>query len=65
MNKETNMLIEIATLLDIEYAEVKKFTDLMLEGYNFDDGVNACSLTPDECRLVLQEIKKRTPEESK
>ncbi len=63
MSKEeqTQMLIQIATLLDIEYEEVKKFVELMLDGYNFEDGVNACSLTTAECKLVLDEIQKRKP----
>ena len=63
MSKEeqTQMLIQIATLLDIEYEEVKKFVELMLNGYNFEDGVNACSLTTAECKLVLDEIQKRKP----
>ena len=41
----TQMLIDIATLLDVEIEEVKKFLELMLDGYNFEDGVNGCSLT--------------------
>ena len=63
MSKEeqTQMLIQIATLLDIEYEEVKKFVELMLDGYNFEDGVNACSLTTAECKLILDEIQKRKP----
>ena len=59
--EQTQMLIQIATLLDIEYEEVKKFVELMLDGYNFEDGVNACSLTTAECKLVLDEIQKRKP----
>jgi hypothetical protein len=55
------MLIQIATLLDIEYEEVKKFMELMLGGYNFEDGVNGCSLTTAECKLILVEIQKRKP----
>ena len=51
------MLIDISTLLDIEYKEVKKFVELMLDGYNFEDGVNGCSLTTGECKLVLDEIQ--------
>ena len=50
--EHTQMLIEIATLLDIEYEEVKKFMELMLGGYNFEDGVNGCSLTTAECKLI-------------
>ena len=59
--EHTQMLIEIATLLDIEYEEVKKFMELMLGGYNFEDGVNGCSLTTAECKLILVEIQKRKP----
>ena len=59
--EHTAMLIEIATLLDVELEEVKKFVELMLDGYNFEDGVNACSLTTAECKLVLDEIQKRKP----
>jgi hypothetical protein len=59
--EHTQMLIQIATLLDLEYEEVKKFIELMLGGYNFEDGVNGCSLTTDECKLILAEIQKRKP----
>jgi|TARA_B110000261_G_C12818584_1_gene251313 hypothetical protein len=59
--EHTQMLIQIATLLDIEYEEVKKFMELMLGGYNFEDGVNGCSLTTAECKLILVEIQKRKP----
>ena len=59
--EHTQMLIQIATLLDIEYEEVKKFMELMLGGYNFEDGVNGCSLTTAECKLILDEIQKRKP----
>ena len=57
----TQMLIDIATLLDVEIEEVKKFLELMLDGYNFEDGVNGCSLTTVECKLILDEIQKRKP----
>ena len=60
--EHTQMLIQIATLLDIEYEEVKKFMELMLGGYNFEDGVNGCSLTTAECKLILVEIQKRKPQ---
>ena len=63
MEEQNQMLIDISTLLDIEYKEVKKFVELMLDGYNFEDGVNGCSLTTDECKLVLDEIQKRKPKE--
>ena len=43
--EHTAMLIEIATLLDVELEEVKKFVELMIDGYNFEDGVNGCHLT--------------------
>ena len=59
----TQMLIDIATLLDVEIEEVKKFLELMLDGYNFEDGVNGCSLTTAECKLILDEIQKRKPKE--
>tara|TARA_B110000037_G_scaffold185611_1_gene215187 strand:+ start:11824 stop:11997 length:174 start_codon:yes stop_codon:yes gene_type:complete len=57
------MLIEIATLLDLEIEEVKKFIELMLGGYSFEDGFNGCSLTKDECKLILSEIQKRKPKD--
>ena len=57
----TQILIDIATLLDVEIEEVKKFLELMLDGYNFEDGVNGCSLTTAECKLILDEIQKRKP----
>ena len=60
--EHTAMLIEIATLLDVELEEVKKFVELMIYGYNFEDGVNGCHLTSAECKLVLDEIQKRKPE---
>ncbi len=60
--EHTAMLIEIATLLDVELEEVKKFVELMIDGYNFEDGVNGCSLTTAECKLVLDEIQKRKPD---
>ena len=60
--EHTAMLIEIATLLDVELEEVKKFVELMIDGYNFEDGVNGCHLTSEECKLVLDEIQKRKPE---
>ena len=63
MEEQNQMLIDISTLLDIEYKEVKKFVELMLDGYNFQDGVNGCSLTTGECKLVLDEIQKRKPKE--
>ena len=63
MEEQNQMLIDISTLLDIEYKEVKKFVELMLDGYNFEDGVNGCSLTTGECKLVLDEIQKRKPKE--
>jgi len=63
MEEQNQMLIDISTLLDIEYKEVKKFVELMLDGYNFEDGVNGCSLTTSECKLVLDEIQKRKPKE--
>ena len=50
----TQMLIDIATLLDVEIEEVKKFLELMLDGYNFEDGVNGCSLTTVECYHILK-----------
>ena len=59
--EHTQMLIEIATLLDRELKEVKKFIELMLGGYNFEDGVNGCTLTTVECKLILDEIQKRKP----
>ena len=59
----TEMIIQISTLLDIEHDEVTKFLELMLDGYNFEDTVNGCSLTTDECKLVLSEIQKRKPKE--
>ncbi|MDG2252080.1 MAG: hypothetical protein P8K73_00345 [Methylophilaceae bacterium] len=59
----TEMIIQISTLLDIEHDEVTKFLELMLDGYNFEDAVNGCSLTTDECKLVLSEIQKRKPKE--
>ncbi|MDA7690876.1 hypothetical protein N9A21_02940 [Methylophilaceae bacterium] len=59
--EHTAMLIEIATLLDVELEEVKKFVELMIDGYNFEDGVNGCSLTSGECKLILDEIQKRKP----
>jgi|TARA_B110000438_G_scaffold139735_1_gene134977 hypothetical protein len=59
----TQILIDIATLLDVEIEEVKKFLELMLDGYNFEDGVNGCSLTTAECKLILDEIQKRKPKE--
>ena len=59
--EHTAMLIEIATLLDVELEEVKKFVELMIVGYNFEDGVNGCHLTSAECKLVLDEIQKRKP----
>ena len=61
--EHTQMLIEIATLLDLELKEVKKFIELMLGGYNFEDGVNGCKLTTAECKLILDEIQKRKPKE--
>ena len=66
MHKEehTAMLIEIATLLDVELEEVKKFVELMIDGYNFEDGVNGCNLTSGECKLVIDEIQKRKQEAS-
>ena len=60
--EHTAMLIEIATLLDVELEEVKKFVELMIDGYNFEDGVNGCHLPSGECKLVLDEIQKRKPE---
>jgi hypothetical protein len=60
--EHTAMLIEIATLLDVELEEVKKFVELMIDGYNFEDGVNGCHLNSAECKLVLDEIQKRKPE---
>ena len=59
--EHTAMLIEIATLLDVELEEVKKFVELMIDGYNFEDGVNGCALTSGECKLILDEIQKRKP----
>jgi hypothetical protein len=59
--EHTKMLIDIATLLDLEFKEVEKFLELMLGGYNFEDGVNGCSLTTAECKLILDEIQKRKP----
>ena len=59
IENQNQMLIDISTLLDIEFKEVKKFVELMIDGYNFEDGVNACSLTTSECKLVLDEIQKR------
>ena len=61
IEEQNQMLIDISTLLDIEYKEVKKFVELMIDGYNFEDGVNGCSLTTDECKLILNEIQKRKP----
>ncbi|MGE4596894.1 MAG: hypothetical protein AAEA78_02855 [Methylophilaceae bacterium] len=58
---DNTVMLEVATLLDVEVAEVKKFVDLMMDGYNFEDGVNGCHLTTEECKLVLEEIKKRKP----
>ncbi|MBT4183504.1 MAG: hypothetical protein HOE03_05440 [Nitrosomonadales bacterium] len=62
--EHTAMLIEIATLLDVELEEVKKLVELMMDGYNFEDAVNGCSLTTGECKLVLDEIHKRKPDAS-
>ena len=59
----TEMIIQISTLLDIEHDEVTKFLELMLDGYNFEDAVKACTLTTEECKLVLAEIQKRKPKE--
>ena len=59
--EHTEMLIQIATLLDLEIEEVTKFIEIMLGGYNFEDGVNGCSLTTEECKLILAEIQKRKP----
>ena len=59
--EHTKILIDIATLLDLEFKEVEKFMELMLGGYNFEDGVNGCSLTTAECKLILVEIQKRKP----
>ena len=61
IENQNQMLIDISTLLDIEFKEVNKFVELMIDGYNFEDGVNACSLTTSECKLVLDEIQKRKP----
>jgi hypothetical protein len=58
---DNTVMLEVATLLDVEVAEVKKFVDLMMDGYNFEDGVNGCHLTTEECKLVLEEIRKRKP----
>ena len=55
--EHTAMLLEIATLLDVELEEVKKFVELMIDGYNFEDGVNGCALTSGECKLILEEIQ--------
>jgi|TARA_B110000858_G_C17564888_1_gene364152 hypothetical protein len=57
----THIILEISTLLDIEIKEVTNFLELMLEGYDFNDAVNGCHLTRDECKLVLVEIEKRKP----
>jgi len=57
----THIIIEIATLLDLEIKEVTNFLELMLAGYNFEDSVNACHLTTVDCKLVLVEIQKRKP----
>jgi len=61
--EHTQMLIDISTLLDVEIKEVKKFLELMLDGYNFEDGVNGCALTTEECTLILDEIQKRKPKD--
>jgi hypothetical protein len=61
--EHTQMLIDISTLLDVEIKEVKKFLELMLDGYNFEDGVNGCALTTGECTLILDEIQKRKPKD--
>ncbi len=58
---DNTVMMEVATLLDVEVVEVKKFVDLMMDGYNFEDGVNGCHLTTEECKLVLEEIRKRKP----
>jgi len=58
---DNTVMIEVAKLLDVEVAEIKKFVDLMMDGYNFEDGVNGCHLTTEECKLVLEEIRKRKP----
>ena len=63
VENQNQMLIDISTLLDIEYKEVKKFVEIMIDGYNFEDAVNACTLTTEECKLVLAEIQKRKPKE--
>ena len=55
----TTIIVEIATLLDIEISEVNKFLELMLAGYTFRDSSYGCTLTTDEWRLVLEEIQKR------
>jgi hypothetical protein len=54
----TTIIVEIATLLDIEISEVNKFLELMLAGYTFRDSSYGCTLTTDECRLVLEEMAK-------
>jgi len=56
-----HLILEIATLLDVEIKEVTKFLELMLGGYNFRDAVDGCHLTTVECKLVLVEIDKRKP----
>ena len=55
----TPIILEIATLLDLEVKEVTNFLELMLDGYGFTDALNGCHLTRDDCELVLAELKKR------
>ena len=55
----TPIILEIATLLDLEVKEVTNFLELMLDGYSFDDSLHATHLNRDDCELVLAELKKR------
>jgi len=55
----TPIILEIATLLDLEVKEVTNFLELMLDGYSFNDSLHSTHLTRDECELVLAELKKR------
>ena len=57
----TTIIVEIATLLDLEVKEVTNFLELMLDGYGFTGALNGCHLTRQECKLVLSELQKRKP----
>ena len=59
MNQESNTLMKVSTLLDVEYEEVIKFSELLQDGYDFREAVNGCALTYEECKFALKEIQKR------